>query len=235
MTDRLQRVLKAGVLRVGTTMDTPVFSMRDDAGQLKGLDIDLLATLGRALDVRIAHVKMTFGTMLADLAADRFDVAMSGMGRTFERARVATFSKPYMSYGKLLMIRTADKDRFRALADLDIPGTRIAYNAGGLNDRFANTEFNAATPVGYPSNKLATADLLAGRVDAQVQDSTAAVYMSRINPLLTAMAPDNVFHRVHVAILMRQEDRTLQDFINIWIDQIELDGTLAGVRKTWLG
>jgi hypothetical protein len=49
------------------------------------------------------------------------------------------------------------------------------------------------------------------------------------------MAPENVFHRVHVAILMRREDRTLQDFVNIWIDQIELDGTLAGVRKAWLG
>lgn len=235
MNDRLQQILKAGVLRVGTTMDTPVFSMRDEAGQLKGIDIDLLATLGRALDVKINFVKMTFGTMLADLFDDRFDLAMSGMGRTFERARVATFSKPYMSYGKLLMIRTADRAKFGSLADLDRPGTRIGFNAGGLNDRFANTEFKAATPVGYPSNKLATADLLAGKVDAQVQDSTAAVYLSRLNPLLTAMAPENVFHPVHVAILLRREDRTLHDFINIWIDQIELDGTLAGVRKNWLG
>jgi cyclohexadienyl dehydratase len=235
MNDRLEQILEAGILRVGTTMDTPVFSMRDEAGQLKGIDTDLLATLGRALNVRIDFVKMTFGTMLDDLSADKFDLAMSGMGRTFERARVATFSKPYMSYGKLLMIRTADREKFGSLADLDKPGTRIAFNAGGLNDRFANAEFKEATPVGYPSNKLATADLLAGKVDAQVQDSTAAVYLSRVNPLLTAMAPENVFHRVHVAILMRREDRTLQDFVNIWIDQIELDGTLAGVRKAWLG
>jgi cyclohexadienyl dehydratase len=235
MNDRLENVLRAGVLRVGTTMDTPVFSMRDEAGHLKGIDMDLLATLGRALDVRIDFVKMTFGTMLSDLLADRFDVAMSGMGRTFDRARVAAFSKPYMSYGKLLMIRSADKEKFGSLSDLDKPGSRIAFNAGGLNDRFANTEFKAATPVGYPSNKLATAELLDGKVDAQVQDSTAAVYMGRINPLLTAMAPENVFHPVHVAMLLRREDRTLQDFVNIWIDQIVLDGTLARVRKAWLG
>jgi cyclohexadienyl dehydratase len=235
MNDRLEQILKAGALRVGTTMDTPVFSMRDETGQLTGIDMDLLVTLGRALDVRIDFVKMTFGTMLADLSADRFDLAMSGMGRTFERARVATFSRPYMSYGKLLMIRTADRAKFGSLADLDKSSTRIAFNAGGLNDRFANTEFREATPVEYPSNKLATADLLAGKVDAQVQDSTAAVYLSRVNPLLTAMAPENIFHPVHVAILLRREDRALQDFINIWIDQIELDGTLASVRETWLG
>jgi len=36
--DRLQRILDSGTLRVGTTMDTPVFSMRNSAGQLEGFD-----------------------------------------------------------------------------------------------------------------------------------------------------------------------------------------------------
>src|SRR5215813_8294312 len=124
--DRLQKILASGVLRVGTSMDTPVFSMRDPAtGKLEGFDMDTLATLGPALGVRIEYVKMTFGSMLPDLAADKFDVAMSGMGRTLDRARVATFSKPYMRYGKLMMIRSADRERFGTLADLDHPGLRI--------------------------------------------------------------------------------------------------------------
>ena len=235
MSDRLDLVLKAGVLRVGTTMDTPVFSMRDASGQLKGLDMDLLETLANALNVKIEYVKMTFGTMVPDLLADKFDMAMSGMGRTFDRARIATFSKPYMRYGKLMMIRSADAERYRTLSDLDKAGIKIAFNRGGLNDRFANTEFQRATPTGYPSNQLATADLLDGKVDAQVQDSTAAVYLARNNPLLAAMSPDNVFHPVHVAALLRREDQSLQNFINIWVDQIETDGTLARIRQSWLG
>src|SRR5664279_3651672 len=179
--DRLERILENGVLRIGTTMDTPVFSMRNASGGLEGFDMDALATLADALGVKIDYVKMTFGTMLPDLLADKFDMAMSGMGRTLDRARVATFSKPYMLYGKLMMIRSADKGRFKTLADLDRPGLKIAFNKGGLNDRFANTEFKQAECIGYPSNELATADLLAGLVDAQIQDSTAAVYLSRQN------------------------------------------------------
>lgn len=234
--DRLQRILSSGVLRVGTTMDTPVFSMMDPAsGKPEGLDMDALETLGPALGVRIEYVKMTFGSMLADLTADKFDIAMSGMGRTLDRARGATFSKPYMRYGKLLMIRSADKDRFASLADLDRPGVRIAYNKGGLNDRFANTVFRQATPTGFDSNELATADLLAAKVDAQVSDSTAAIYMARQDPRLAAMKPDNIFNPVYVAVLLRREDQTLLNYINIWIDQIELDGTLAKIRAKWLG
>ena len=233
--DRLRKILASGVLRVGTTMDTPVFSMPGSSGDLVGFDIDLLATLGPALGVKIQYVKMTFGSMLADLAADKFDVAMSGMGRTLDRARVATFSKPYMRYGKLMTIRSADVGRFRSLADLDRPGIRIAYNRGGLNDRFANTMFKQATPVGFASNELATADLLARKVDAQVSDSTAAIYMARMDPRRTAMSPDNVFNPVYVAMLLRREDQTLLNYVNIWIDQIELDGTLAKIRAKWLG
>ena len=233
--DRLERVLQAGVVRVGTTIDTPVFSMQKVSGDLHGFDMDVLATLESALGVRVEYVKMSFGTMIPDLLADKFDVAMSGMGRTPERARVATFSKPYMRYGKLLMIRAADSDRFRSLTDLDNAGIKIGYNHGGLNDHFAKTRFTRATPVGYPSNQLATVDLLAAKIDAQVQDSTSAIYLSRTNPQLAAMDPKNVFNPVYVAMLLHREDQTLLNFINIWIDQIELDGTLAEIRHKWLG
>jgi cyclohexadienyl dehydratase len=233
--DRLQTILTGGVLRVGTTMDTPVFSMRDPAsGQPVGFDMDVLETLRPALGVKIEYVKTTFGSMLADLAADKFDVAMSGMGRTLERARTATFSRPYMRYGKLLMIRSTDKERFRSLADLDHPGIKIAYNKGGLNERFANTMFKQAMPMGFASNELATADLLDGKVDSQVSDSTAAVYMARQDPRLAAMSPDNIFNPVYVAMLLRRDDHTLLNYINIWIDQIKLDGTLAKIRAKWL-
>ncbi len=216
-------------------MDTPVFSMRNATGQLEGFDIDALETLGPALGVKIDYVKMTFGSMLGDLAADKFDIAMSGMGRTLDRARTATFSKPYMLYGKLMMIRSADKERFKSFPDLDRPGVKIAYNKGGLNETFAKTMFKQATPVAFDANQLATNDLRAGKVDAQVADSTAALYTARQDMQIAAMDPTNVFNPVYVAILLHREDQTLLNYINIWIDQIEMDGTLAKIRKKWLG
>ena len=67
--DRMERVLASKTLRVGTTMDTPVFSMRNAAtGQPEGFDIDALESLGKALGAKIEPVKMTFGTMLPAVA-----------------------------------------------------------------------------------------------------------------------------------------------------------------------
>jgi cyclohexadienyl dehydratase len=140
-----------------------------------------------------------------------------------------------MRYGKLMMIRSTDKDRFKSFADLDEAGTRIAYNKGGLNESFAKTMFKQAMPAVFDSNALATADLLAGKVDAQVADSTAAIYMARQDGRIAAMDPGNVFNPVYVAILLHREDQTLLNYLDIWIDQIELDGTLAKIRAKWLG
>ncbi len=234
--DRIERILAGKVLRVGTTMDTPVFSMRNAAtGQLEGFDMDALATLSQALGgVKVEYVKMTFGTMLPDLLADKFDIAMSGMGRTLDRARVATFSRPYMRYGKLLLIRAADKDKYHSLEDLDKAGLKIAHNMGGLNERFAKVRFKNATPTGYASNELAFADLIDGKADAQVADSTSAVYLAAKDPRVVVMNLQNVFDPVYVAILVRREDQTLLNYINIWLDQIEMEGTLAKIRSKWL-
>ena len=61
------------------------------------------------------------------------------------------------------------------------------------------------------------------------------------------MDPGNVFNPVYVAILLHRDDQTLLNYLNIWIDQIELDGTLAknsyqvawrhqiGREKSWHG
>jgi cyclohexadienyl dehydratase len=234
--DHLKRILASGVLRVGTTMDTPLFSMRNPStGTLEGVDIDLMPSLAAALGVKIVYVKMTFTTMLGDIAADKFDVAMSGLGLIYPRARVAAFSHPYLSQGKLMIVKTSDAVKYHSIADLDKPGLKIAYNNGGLNDAFVHKTFHAATPTGYETNVLATADLLSGKVDAQAFDSVPARYYALKDPRLTVVDADHPRDPINIAMMLRPEDQTLINFVNVWVDQIKLDGTLDGVLKAWGG
>ena len=41
-----------------------------------------------------------------------------------------------------------------------------------------------------------------------------------------------MFHPIYVAIPLRRDDQTLLNYINIWLDQIELDGTLGKIRTS---
>lgn len=233
--DRLEAVLKSGVLRVGITQDTPPLSMSKPDGSVEGLDIDMLDSLEKAMGVKIVLVKTSLAVLLDSLRDDKFDISLGGGSVTYERAKIATFSKPYMHIGKLLMIRAADRDKYRSIADLDRPGLKIAYNQGGVNDRFVHGNFKEATPVGFASNALATPALVGGEVDAQVSDSTAGLYDVRQDRRLALIDPNHPIDPIFLAVLMHRGDRSMADFINVWIDQITLDGTMARIRSKWIG
>jgi cyclohexadienyl dehydratase len=133
------------------------------------------------------------------------------------------------------MIRAADRDKYRSLADLDKLGLKIAYNQGGVNDRFVHANFKQATLVGFASNALATPALVDGQVDGQVSDSTAGLYDVKHDPRLALIDPDHPIDPIYLAVLLHRGDQSLLDFINVWIDQITLDGTLARLLAKWVG
>jgi cyclohexadienyl dehydratase len=204
-------------------------------GSVEGLDIDMLDSLSRAMGVNIVLVKTNLAALLDNLRSDKFDLSLGGGSVTYERAKVATFSKPYMHIGKLLMIRATDRDKYRSIAHLDKPGLKIAYNQGGVNDRFVHANFKQATPVGFTSNALATPALIDGKVDGQVSDSTAGLYDVKHDARLTLIDPEHPTDPIYLAVLLHRGDQSLLDFINVWIDQITLDGTMARLLAKWVG
>ena len=48
-----------------------------------------------------------------------------------------------------MALRSADKDRFKSISEMDKPGIKIAYNKGGLNETFAESMFKHATPTAF--------------------------------------------------------------------------------------
>ncbi len=92
--DRLDAVLKSGVLRVGITQDTPPLSMGRPDGSVEGVDIDMLDSLSKAMGVKIELVKTNLAVLLDSLRADKFDISLAGGSVTYERAKVGPFSRP---------------------------------------------------------------------------------------------------------------------------------------------
>ncbi|HEX4407534.1 MAG TPA: transporter substrate-binding domain-containing protein [Xanthobacteraceae bacterium] len=233
--DRLDAVLKSGELRVGITQDTPPLSMLKPDGSIEGLDIDLLDSLGKAMGVKITLVRTSLADLLASLRDDKFDISFGGGSVTYERAKAGVFSKPYMHIGKLLMIRAADRDKYKSMADLDKPGLKIAYNQGGVNDRFVHANFKAATPVGFTSNALATPALIAGEADAQVSDSTAALYNAKHDPRLALIDAAHPVDPLYLAVFLHRGDEAMRHFIDAWLNQVAIDGTMARIQIKWVG
>lgn len=179
----LASVRAAGVLRVGTTGDYAPFS-DDRGGTLAGLDIGLAEDFARSLGVGVIFVRTTWPTLLADLAAQRFDVAASGISVTDERRRVAAFSLPYFHDGKTPIARRADADRFATLEAIDRPEVRVIVNPGGTNERFAREHLRRARLIVHPDNRTIFAEIVAGRADVMITDGVEVRLRERLHPEL---------------------------------------------------
>jgi cyclohexadienyl dehydratase len=165
------RAKAAGMLRIGTPGDYAPFSLWAD-GRLGGVDVELATGLAAALGLRPVFIQTSWKTLLADLAADRFDIAVGGISITPGRAAVAAFSRPTAHGGKTAVGRCRERERLGSLTAIDQAGVRVIENPGGTNERFARQTLRHAELRIHPDNRTIFEELRAGRADVMFTDDT---------------------------------------------------------------
>jgi cyclohexadienyl dehydratase len=221
----LERVVARRVLRVGTTGDYPPFSERRGE-TVAGIDARLARDLAASLDVRLRFVATTWPTLLADLAADRFDVALSGIGRTPERARAGYLSAPYHRGGKTPIVRCGTETRFDTLAKIDQPGVRVVVNRGGANERFVRARLARASVRVIDDNAQVFEEVAAGRADVMITDRIEVAYRTARDPRLCAAQTGAVLVAVEKVALMPR-DVTWSRYVDAWLDRARRTGVLG--------
>jgi len=212
---RLDQILQKGVLRVGTTGDYKPFTFLNPTNhEYEGHDIDAARLLADSLGVKLQLVPTTWPTLLKGLQEDQYDVAMGGITRT--------------------LIRAADRDRFKTLADIDRPGVRIGVNPGGTNQSFLATHIKQATVVVIEKNLSIPEKLVAGEVDVMVTDNVEAMLKAKENPRLFAVDPDNTYTRDDLGYLLPRDDHAWIDYVNLWVDLARLKGDFARLQQKWI-
>ena len=230
---RLDEILARGVLRVGTTGDYKPFSYRVGTGDFIGLDVALAGDLARTLGVKLQVVPTTWGTMMADLGDDRFDLAMGGVSISLERQKRAWFSIPYLRDGKTPIARCEDARKYQTLADIDRPEVRLIVNPGGTNERFARARAPHATLMVFPDNVAIFDRIAAGEADVMITDAIETRLQQRLHPRLCAIHPDAPFDFSEKAVLLPR-DAALKAYVDQWLHQAIESGTFAKADEQWL-
>jgi cyclohexadienyl dehydratase len=222
-----ERIKASGILRIGTTGDYAPFSLEAD-GKLRGADIQLALDLALRLKLLPIFVRTTWPTLLQDLQADRFDVALSGISFTAERAAVAQFSDPYQQGGKTILARCTERDEFENLAEVDRPGVRVIVNPGGTNERYVRESLHEATIVVHPDNRTIFDEIVADRADVMITDDIEVELQTRRHPEL-CRAFAGTLTQGDKRILMAN-DKRLHEVVNSWLALARL----AGIPRLYL-
>jgi cyclohexadienyl dehydratase len=231
---RLDLILDHKVLRVGTTGDYRPFSfLNPETKQFEGLDIDMARSLGKALGVEVEFVQTSWPNLMADLLADKFDIAMGGISVSLERQKKAMFSTAYMTDGKAAVARCADQAKFATLAAIDRPGVKVVVNPGGTNEKFDHAMLKQAAIEVYPDNKTIWQQILGGKADLMITDASETRFWQKIHPGLCAIHPDQPFNFSEKAYLLPR-DAVWKDFVDQWLRDAVMSKQYQATFDTWL-
>ena len=178
---------KRGTLVVGMEAAYVPYEFFKD-GKIIGYDPDIIDHFVRKLGVKAQLVDTAWNGIIPALYAKKFDVIVSAMTITKERAEKVLFSMPYADASNVILLR-ANEDRIKTADDLSgkIVGVQIGSAAAGIIKTFEAKLKDSGKP-GYADVKQyehypeAYQDLLNKRIDAVVNSKSTMLVVMKDAP-----------------------------------------------------
>ena len=227
-TSKLDKILETGKIRVGTPGDYKPFTFLENTGEYTGIDIDLAHDLANSLNAEVEFVATSWPTLIEDLKADKFDIAMGGISKKLSRQQVGFLSDAYAIGGKTPIARCEDTARFSTLAEIDQAETRVIVNPGGTNQQFADTHIKNASIKVFKDNREIFKEIAEGRADIMITDSWEVQLQSKLIPELCPAMPGKTFDQFEKTLLMPR-DIVWKEYVNAWLREAELSGRIEAV------
>ena len=227
-----------GTLRFGIEAAYPPFESKSPSGQLEGFDVDVGNAVCAKLGVKCEWVENSFDGLIPALQARKFDVINSAMNITEKRRQSIDFTPAIYVVPIVMVARRAAS----LLPDVkSLHGKRVGVLQGSSQEDFLKQHWatEGVTIVSYQDQDQVYSDLVAGRLDAAVQEAqTVEVgFLSKPeghdyaivgNPL-----SDPATLGEGTGFGMRKSDRALAGKIDAALAALKKDGTLSSLSQKY--
>ena len=231
---RLKAIQDSGTLRVGTTGDFNPMSFRIPGGpSYEGHQIDCAALLAKDMGVKVAFIAAEWKNLISGLAADQYDIVMTGTSMSAARAMAATFVEPWGRNAFVPLVQKKDLGRWKDWEALNQPGVRIGTNLGTTMEQFVQGALPKAVLRRVESPARDWQELLGGRVDATMSSLIEAAALTKEYPQLAILFPDTPRNPIPMAFLIPQGDPTWLAFLNNWTTLRKASGEFETLAKKW--
>jgi polar amino acid transport system substrate-binding protein len=179
----LQRVLDAGVLRIGYAVAPPYAWVGDD-GTVLGESPGSARAIAERLGVtRIAWVQVGFPELVPGLLERRFDLVASGLFVSPQRAQQVAFAEPLVQVVPGILVRRGNPLELRSERDLLAGMARVAVLEGSVvQARMRALGMPADRLLSMPDPQTGRVAVVRGHADALLLSLPALAWMTRSVP-----------------------------------------------------
>ncbi len=231
-------LITPGILTVGSDTTYPPQEYIDSTtNQPVGFDVDLITAIAQRMGLKAKIVTTKFDTIIDDLAARRFDVAISAISITPDRQKKADFVS-YLNAGESLLVQKGNPKNIQTTDDLC--GLAVGVQDGTIEQGVLQSSSDNCLEQDKPAiNIIALQDqtvviqLLANNhVVATYQDSPVTDYFVKQNPSQFEVG-GSTFGAGPEGIAVRKSDTSMFNAIQMAYNQLKAAGTYQQLILKW--
>lgn len=228
--DRLQDIIKKGVVRIAVPLDVPPFGSQNQARQAEGFDVDLANMVAKALGVKLEMQQVTGANRIPFLLTDKVDIVISVMGLTPERAKQVMFTAPYADtqlavFGpKNIAVKSADQLGTYKVAAAKGTTQELGLSAMNPKAQIMRTEDDATAAAAY----------LSGQAELFATNSLIVPDLQKRNPNKEFELKFTI-RRSPAHMGVRMGEHNLVRWLDGFIFFNTMNGELNKLHEKWLG
>jgi Na+/H+-dicarboxylate symporter len=230
--DRLDLITRRGILRVGFFTDAVPYAFFNSDQELVGYDIEMAIQLATSFGVSPEFVPIERTAMREALETGLCDIVMSGVIVTVPTGAEVDFSHGYHRERIGFLVPDHARASFARMADVRSRPLRL----GVLSDRFTRAVARLlplATAVPTPLDEVMRTGELP-QVDAYLIPIDQARYVSRVQPRLAAVLPEDDATYAVVAYAVPRDAASLRNLVNTWVDVASAAGAFDDAYTYWV-
>jgi polar amino acid transport system substrate-binding protein len=229
------RLVTPGRLTVCSDIPYAPFELvvKENGEALTGFDVELVRALAQRLGLSAEFKATPFDSIIPSLAAGNCDMVASATTITEERGRRVGFTAPYFDADQALLIRVADKDRYRSLTDL--VGKVIGVQSGTTGERYAKAHAPEGTVVkAFPGAEDLFSALTSGDIDAVLQDFPVNKHRALKAPSQFAVT-ETFKTGEQYGFAVARDNPGLVAALNDALAETRASGDYEALYRTWFG
>ena len=232
--DCLHAVIERGTLRVGMSGRQPPLNMKNAAGELVGLDVDLARALAESMDVELVLVERPFATLLDRLERGEVDLVISSLTITPARNARVAFAGPYLISGSALITRAGLAGELDRIGRLDSAERTWAALDNSTGKELIVEAFPLARFVAVEDQEAALPRIAAGEVDGLVADLPFVEYALLRHPELELATLPAPFTTEPLGVALPADSPLFANLVQNYLNTLEYTGRLMQMKARWM-
>jgi polar amino acid transport system substrate-binding protein len=206
----------------------PFESVNDQTKAIEGFDIDVMNAIAKEANLEIEYVNVAWDPLLAGMSQGTYQMAISCITITPERAESMLFSNPYYTAGQIVVVQKSNTT-FKSKEDLSgMVGAQLGTTGAMEVEKLAGCTLKPYDEIG-----LAFQDLMNGQVVAVICDSPVGTgYVSQNSDKLKTIG--EMFTTESYGIAFSKGNEDLQKKINTALAAVIKAGKIDEFAAKWL-